>query len=267
MHQDAPLLPNTKPRRFKTLRVIGALIMREMLTTHGRSPGGYLWAVLEPAAGIALLSLLFSLALRSPPLGTNFQIYYATGFLPFILYREIEVKIAMAIRFSKPLLIYPSVVYSDAIFARLILNSITQVLVFFVVLSTIMLIWETRTILDLNALIIGFSMAVFFGFGIGCVNCFIISIFPIWERVWAIVNRPLLFISGIIFAYEDIPEPYRSYLWYNPLIHIVGQVRKAFYATYEASYVSVLYVVGCSLILTVIGFMLLNKFNQRILNS
>ena len=29
-----------------------------MGTTYGRSPGGYLWAILEPVAGIALLSTM-----------------------------------------------------------------------------------------------------------------------------------------------------------------------------------------------------------------
>ncbi len=87
-------------RRFKSLRAIGALVMREMSTTYGRSPGGYLWAIAEPVAGIALLSIVFGLIARSPPIGDNFPIFYATGFLPFGLYRELELKIAKSIRMS-----------------------------------------------------------------------------------------------------------------------------------------------------------------------
>ncbi|MEL6475009.1 MAG: sugar ABC transporter permease, partial [Pseudomonadota bacterium] len=33
-------------RRFASLRSIIALMLREMATSYGRSPGGYLWAVL-----------------------------------------------------------------------------------------------------------------------------------------------------------------------------------------------------------------------------
>ena len=45
--------PPTKPdlptnRRFASFRAIGALILREMATSYGRSPGGYIWAILEP---------------------------------------------------------------------------------------------------------------------------------------------------------------------------------------------------------------------------
>jgi ABC-type polysaccharide/polyol phosphate export systems, permease component len=59
---------------FASFRAIMALILREIATTYGRSPGGYVWAVLEPAAGIALLTLIFSAGFRSPPLGTVFSL-------------------------------------------------------------------------------------------------------------------------------------------------------------------------------------------------
>ena len=73
-----PALPHSARlhrRRFASLRAIGALILREMSTSNGRSPGGYLWAVLEPAGGIALLSLVFAAAFRNPPIGISFPMF------------------------------------------------------------------------------------------------------------------------------------------------------------------------------------------------
>ena len=69
------LRPVNRTMRLATPRTILALILREMSSTHGKSPGGYLWMVLEPALGIALLSAIFSLGFRSPRLGTNFPIF------------------------------------------------------------------------------------------------------------------------------------------------------------------------------------------------
>ena len=82
----APLKP-LRPSPRAGGRAIGALVLREMATTFGRSPGGWLWAVAEPVAVIALLSFAFSLAFRSPSLGTSFPLFYATGYLPFLLFR------------------------------------------------------------------------------------------------------------------------------------------------------------------------------------
>ena len=42
------LVPVSRPAPLRSLRVIAALMMREMTTTFGRSQLGYLWVVLEP---------------------------------------------------------------------------------------------------------------------------------------------------------------------------------------------------------------------------
>ena len=89
-----PLLPAhtaTVPRGvpLQRLRVLFALIVRDMNAKFGRSVGGYLWAVAEPLGGIVLLAVAFSLALRTPPIGTSFLFFYATGIIPFTLYGSI----------------------------------------------------------------------------------------------------------------------------------------------------------------------------------
>jgi capsular polysaccharide transport system permease protein len=71
-----------------------------------------------------------------------------------------------------------------------------------------------------------------------------------------------MIISGVIFIYELIPPPFNDWLWYNPLIHIVGLMRSAFYLKYHADYVSVGYVLLVSLIPGLIGLMLLRRFHR-----
>jgi len=102
-------------RRFATARTVLALMLREMSTSYGRSPGGYLWAVLEPLGSIILLSLGFALIARHPPIGTNFILFYATGFLPFALFQDVSHSIARCISYSRALLAYPAVTWMDAL--------------------------------------------------------------------------------------------------------------------------------------------------------
>lgn len=253
-------------RKYKTVRSIFALIVREMSTTYGKSPGGYFWAIAEPVLGIALLSVVFSLALRSPPIGGNFQIFYATGFMPFIFYREIEAKTQSCVRFSQRLLFYPTLTYADSFIARLFLTMITQLLVFYLVIGGILLLWETRTSIVPLYVISSLSAALVLGAGIGVVNCVLTAYAPVWSRVWVVLNRPLVIISGVIFLHDSVPEPWRGYLWWNPLIHIVGQMRRGFYPQYQGEYVYMLYPFGLGLVLLVIGLTLLNRYNRDIVN-
>lgn len=254
-------------RKFKTFRTVMALILREMATTYGRSPGGYVWALAEPIAGIALLTFAFSLAFKSPPLGNEFAIFYATGVLPFMLYMDISMKVTLSIRFSKHLLAYPSVTFFDSILARFILNLITQVLVFVIVISGLFLAFNVPVILEPLDIVFSLSMAAALGLGVGTLNCFLVSTFSSWDRIWAILNRPMFIVSCIFFLLEVVPEPFRSVLWFNPLVHVTGSMRSGFYPTYSADYVSGLYVFGFSGLCFLFGMIFLGRFHREILNN
>lgn len=259
--------PPQKPRAFRMSRTIFALMLREMSTTYGRSAFGYLWAILEPAAGIMLLTFVFSMAFRSPPIGDSFPLFYATGFLPFIAYMDISQKTSVALRFSRPLMAFPAVTYADALLARLLLNCLTQFLVFGVVLGAITYLYGAEVIINYPILLSGILMAFTLGFGIGVLNCFLLSMFPIWERTWAILTRPLFIISGIFFLPESVPEPFRSWVLYNPIVHVIGQVRRGVYQTYAGDYVSPIYVYGLSLTCLMVGLIFLRRYHRYILQD
>ncbi|GGX70581.1 transport permease protein [Tateyamaria omphalii] len=254
-------------RPFATSRAIIALMLREMSATYGRSPGGYLWAILEPAAGIALLTIIFSIGFRSPPLGTQFAFFYASGILPFLMYNDISSKVGTTIQASRALLAYPRVTFVDALIARLIINTITQLMVHFLVLTFIMVTQSPDTVLDFSKIGLAYAMLLCFAMGVGTLNSFLTLSFPVWQTAWAVINRPMFLISCIFFIFETVPRPYSDYLWYNPLVHVVGVMRDGFYPYYHPTYVSVLYPIGLGAGLTVIGLFLLHRFHRDILDK
>ena len=132
--RDQPLL---KPPRFRTARTIVALMLREMGSTYGMSPGGYIWAVLQPVGMVIILSLAFSLVVRAPSLGTSFILFYATGYLPFNFYADLAAKTGATLRYARALLAYPAVTFMDALLARFFLHVITNAMVFSIVISGI----------------------------------------------------------------------------------------------------------------------------------
>ncbi|MGK8233616.1 ABC transporter permease [Roseovarius sp. MS2] len=259
----APALPR---KRTGTVQTVIALMLREMSATYGRSALGYLWAVLEPVAGIFLLTFIFSLGFKSPSLGTNFPLFFATGILPFMAYMDISNKMSVSLRFSKQLLFYPGVTYTDALIARFILNVITSIMIAVILLPLIIIIYDLNVIVDMRAIAWGYTLTFALGAGVGTLNCFLLSVFPIWERAWAVLNRPLLIISGVIFLFDTVPLPYRDWMWWNPLIHPIGLVRKGIYSTYDATYVSSVFVMAVSGITLALGLLLLRRYHRDIIN-
>jgi len=247
------------------MRSITALMLREMSTTYGRSPGGYIWAVIEPAAGIFLLSAIFSLGFRNPPIGINFAMFFASGLLPFMMYTEIQSKVSASLMFSKKLLSYPTVTFIDAIMARFTLTLMTLLLVGYIIFAVCLLVFDTRTTLNLPIIVQAYALAAVLGLGVGTLNAYLFTRFNLLQRFWSILTRPLLLASGVIFIFEIIPQPYNDYIWYNPLMHVVGLMRSGFYGTYDAEYVSVAYVMGISLSCMVLGLLLLRRHYRDLL--
>lgn len=248
--------------RFLNFRVIFALMMREMSTRYGRSAGGYLWAVVEPVAMIALLSWIFSLALRSPDLGVNFPLFFASGFVAFNYFMDLAAFTSHAVSLNRTLLTYPRVTPMDAVLARAILQFTTLSVVSVMILTGIILYYDIHTIYNFAAMIEAVTLAALLGFGCGVTNSVIFTYIPTYENVWKIMTRPLFLVSGIIIIPEKMPGFIQDVLWFNPIVHAVALMRKGVYPFYEADWISHLYLGGMGLGLSTIGLFLI-YFNRN----
>lgn len=261
-------VPQNPQRPFPlraSLRAISALMLRDMASKYGRTPGGYVWVIAEPLGMIVVLSFAFSLIAKTPPIGSSFLLFYATGVLPFGYYGELQNAMLRMLKQSRNLLTYPVVSWIDAVIARLILSTLTQLLVSYLVMTGIFLFIDVHAVIDVGALATSYLMAACIGVGVGLVNCVFAAFVPIWGTLWGIATRPMFLASGIIFLYNDMPQLAQDILWWNPLIHVTGLGRAAFFPTYDVTYVSHTFVFGTGIGLTALGLLLVKRFHKRIL--
>lgn len=261
----APAHPLKVRKTGSRIRSVAALVLREMQAKYGRSPGGYIWAILEPLGMILIMSFAFSLMLRAPALGNSFILFFTTGFMPYTMYARIQGMTNTALQFSRQLLTYPVVNWVDAVVGRLVLNVLTGTLVAFVMFTAILYAVGNRTELNYWPMVHAYLAATFLGLGMGMVNCVVIGFFPVWQSFWAVLTRPLFIASGVIILYVDMPPLAQDILIWNPLLHITGLMREGFYPLYTPEYVSMTYVWGVGLVLNALGVMLMRRFHQRFL--
>lgn len=264
---ESPVTTTPLTPRFAPARTIVALMLREMGATYGRNPGGYLWAFIEPLGMILVMALAFSFFVRTPPIGTSFILFFATGFLPFGLYLTMAGATQSALRYSRQLLAYPRVTWMDAVLARFLLNALTELAVIVTVWVGILLLVDTHATIDVLPLINSLVLAMLGGLGIGLINALLGGIFPIWLIFWGIMNRPLLFASGVLILYDGLPPVAQNILWWNPLMHVTSLARAGFYATYDAAFVSLTYCYGVALVLITIGLICMRAWYKVVLEQ
>lgn len=246
------------------LRVTAALVVREMSTRYGSKPGGYLWAIFDPVAHVAMMTIIFQAFARMPALGLSFPLFFASGYLPFTFYQRMSSFMAGTMKANKALLSYPVVSPFDAIASRFILQLMTDALVAILILLLIVEFGGVSQPMDYAGMVEAAAAAAVLGLGIGTVNIVMFARSALYEQVFGIINRPLFMISGVFFLPQNLPEPFRDVILYNPLVHIIMWFRSSIYPEYRADGLDKGYVVEIALVCFALGLALLTTSMREI---
>ncbi|MGN7881433.1 ABC transporter permease [Ensifer sp. 22460] len=249
------------------LRVVGSMIVREMSTRFGHKPGGYVWALLEPIGYIAMMTTIFGALSKTPPLGTNFILFFATGFMGYQLYQSKVAYIGSAVRANKPLLSYPNVAPIDAITARYILQVATTLLVAIIVFSAIFASMALPPRLNWPHLMEAEVAAGTLALGVGMFNSVVFIRYPIYEQIYGIITRPMFLLSGVFFLPDGMMPPYRDFLMYNPICQVIMLFRTGFYPEYRATGLDSTYLFKTAVVVLMIGLTVFTLSRRTLRND
>ncbi|MBR0554121.1 ABC transporter permease [Ciceribacter sp. L1K23] len=249
------------------IRIVAALLIREMSTRFGSRPGGYIWALVDPAAHIALLTMLFRVIAKVPALGTSFPLFFATGYIAFQFYQASATYVSSALSANRALLNYPSVAPVDTLIARLVLQIATTAFVGVLVIGAISHGLKTPLTLNWAAIFEAIFAAAFLALGGALANTVLFLKWPFYESIYGIIMRPLMLLSGVFFLPDSIPHPYQDVLLLNPVVHIVILFRKGFYPEYRGEALSLEYLYGFSGILLLLGTALFTASSRLLRNE
>ncbi|PPJ45245.1 sugar ABC transporter [Rhizobium sp. KAs_5_22] len=247
-------------------RIVSALLIREMSTRFGNKPGGYIWALLDPAAHVLLLTVIFQAIAHVPPLGDNFSLFFATGYLGFQFYHATAGYLNDALKANRALLGYPNVAPIDTLVARFFLQIATNIFVAALVLAAITLELRSPLILNWGPILEAVMLASLLAFGVSLSNTVLFLRYPLYEKIFHIVNKPLFLLSGVVFLPDALPHPFREFILYNPIVHIIMLFREGFYPQYRATVLNMDYLYGFALTALMCG-MLLFTFSTRTLRN
>jgi capsular polysaccharide transport system permease protein len=246
----------------KRRSVIEALLLREMATRYQGAALGYFWGLAQPLGAILILTAAFSLMIRSPPLGTSFAYFFASGVLLFRFYETVSSMTASAISQNKSLLLFPSVTKLDTVIARLILQFLTACVAGVLIITSIRLLYGVNTPIDAAPILLAIVYSSLIGLGTGLINIVLFNWIKWWSIVWGVISGPLYLVSGIIFIPEILPPKMAYFASWNPLIHVVALGRRGFFQTYDAKFVDLFYLSWFTAIVLVIGLWLFTFYTE-----
>lgn len=252
-------------RGFRTqARVVSALALRETRTRFGAYQLGYLWALAEPLIFILTFWILFSVAGRTTPFGSEIIPFLATGIIPYQLAVSTAERVALSVESNKGLLFYPHVQPLDLILARGGLEIATFATVFVLILGGYALFTGTFEVHDPALVMLGLALGGLLGIGLGTILCAARVVYNVVDRIRGPIMRPLFWISGCFFAVNALPSQYRRPLMLNPLLHCVELVRDGWFPAYQARHVDVVYVLYWIVGMLFVGLTMERAVRRRI---
>ena len=234
-------------------RVLVSLVLRETRATFGTSVFGYLWAIITPTMGIALLVFIFSLAGRQPPFGSSLALFFATGIFALQLFNELSGKLMTVFDANRALLTYPIIKDVDTLLARALLVAATYTLIMAIFYAGLITVGLASLPARLEHVILAFLATWFLGFGFGTLNAVIASLWDTWKQIEKILTRPLFFVSGVFYVPSQLPPPAREILQWNPVLHLVEWFRHGFYPNYNSMILDMWYPVGVGAAMLLVG--------------
>lgn len=249
------------------LRVIGALLLREMRTRFGKSRLGYAWAVFEPLAHILVMVTIISLMAHSkPPIGDHFAVFYFTGIIPYQLFLHTAGQMMGAIAANRPLLQLPPVNTLDVYFSRSLLEITTTLAVssFFILgfLALGLKALPINPIGVLAALFLLWLTAV----GVGIINAIISSFFDGWERIWGAITSIIYFTSGTFYIPRIMPENIREVLVWNPVLQAIEMVRVNYFHEPYPAWLDIPYMCSFAIVSLTLALVLERVYRRRLLD-
>ena len=246
---------------------VHALFIRELRTRFGSNRLGYFWALAEPAGQAAIMVALFSTIGRHSLSGVPVALFMLSGILPLKLFSKLLTQLSAAVQANKGLLGYRQVAPIDPLITRLIIELVTFLIVY--VLLLVVLAWMGMRVLpdDFLRLLSASLLMVIVAAGLGMIFC-VTQLY--WDDVTKLINlimTPMMFISGVFYSATMIPEQYWYLFSWNPLFHAIELARDAFFASYSTPVGSWYYLGAFALVTQAMGLMLYRTNHQRFVAS
>lgn len=260
-----PMEPNQNLAKSFDLqvRVIGALLMREIMTRYGRDNLGFLWLLLDPIIFTVGAVLLFNTFHSSVGLKTQVTPFIFFGYSGLILWRTCPTRAIKAIEPNRVLMYHRQVKVQDVFYARMILETAGVTGAFLLCYIAMMVFELLHFPEDPILLATGWLLLAWFGSALGIVLGALSEHNDMVERLWHPAGYFMLPISGTFFMVDWLPQWLQPWALLVPMVNCVEMLRGGYWGTATRTHYEIAYVVVVCLLLTLIALLLMADKRMR----
>jgi ABC-type polysaccharide/polyol phosphate export permease len=235
-------------------RVIGALLMREVITRYGRHNIGFLWVFVEPMLLTIGVTALWTFVGANHGSRLPIAAFALTGYSSVLLWRNMPNRLCGAIVPNLALMYHRHVKVID-IYASRILLEIAGATASFITLGIVFTaIGMMKPPEDILKVTFGWFMLAWFGAALALLVGALSERTEIIEKIWHPISYLLFTLSGAIFMVDWLPAAAQKFVLALPMVHGIEMLREGYFGSAVHAYYDMAYMVTANLCVTLLGF-------------
>jgi ABC-type polysaccharide/polyol phosphate export permease len=247
------------------IRVIHALLMREILTRYGRHNLGFLWMFVEPMMFTLGVTALWTAT--SAVHGSTIPIaaFALSGYSSVLLWRNMPSRCIGAVSPNLSLMYHRNVKLVDIFATRILLEGAGATMSFVLLSSMFISIELISPPEDLLMVVGGWLMLAWFGIALGLLMGTLAEEFELVEKIWHPASYLLFPLSGAAFLVDALPKQAQDFVLLLPMVHGVEYVREGYFGSQIVSHYNLGYMAVCCAAVSLLALAQLRKVSRIVI--
>jgi ABC-type polysaccharide/polyol phosphate export permease len=243
-------------------RVIGALLMREMLTRYGRRNIGFLWMFVEPMLFTLLVTALWSVIRAHVASSVPIVAFALTGYSTVLLWRNMPGRCIGAVGPNLALMYHRNVKIIDIYAARLLLEGGGATSAFVVLAALFTALGWMQLPENVSLVLLGWFMSAWFGLALALFVGALSERSELVEKIWGPLSYIFFPLSGAAFFVDALPvQAQEAILWF-PMVHGVEMLRDGYFGSHFQAQYDLAYMAKACAGLSLVG-LAMTRINSR----
>lgn len=244
-------------------RVIGALLLREMITRYGRNNLGFLWLFVEPLLAAMVIAVLWKFVRGTQFSSINIIAFILTGYPLMMMWRKTSSRTMGAVSANSALLYHRHVRVIDLLLSRMFLEVASVTVAQIAILALCIFLGWIGMPADIFYMLIAWILMIFFAFGLGFVLYAISVKSEVFGKVWGALGIVFMMASGVFFFVSALPPQVQEIVLWIPMIHGTEMFRHGYFGATVVTMENPWYLVLWDIILLLVGLIAVKSVRQE----
>lgn len=207
------------------VRVIGALMLRELSTRFGRENIGFLWIMAEPLLFALLVGLLWR-AMKGPlDFGVDIVAFVVTGYIPLVLFRSSVSRAVSSFTANGSFLYHRQIKILDLILVRFLVELIGHMMAYFFIAVVLGVLGFFPWPYDMGFLLLGWFYYALFTLAVTLVIAPLSEMSEVLEKFIPVTTYIMIPFSGTFYLVSSLYPAAAEVALYSPPVHGMEMMR------------------------------------------